>query len=81
MPKRSRNRRAWSGESGAVMLRTYFIGASDVIVSSSASMVMAAGGSTVERSWNRVTKSANARVSKRSMMITAAPARKPKITL
>ena len=80
-PKRSRKRRAWSGDSGAVMLRTYLSGASDVIDSSSASMVIAAGGSTVERSWKRSTKPANAWVSKRSMMITAAPARKAKITL
>ncbi len=63
------------------MLRTYFNGASDVIDSSSTSIVIAAGGSTVDRSPNRSTKSAKARVSKRSMMTTAAPARNPKITL
>ena len=63
------------------MLRTYFSGASEVIDSSSASIVIAAGGSTVDRSWNRSTKPANARVSKRSMMMTAAPAWKAKITL
>ncbi len=49
MPNRSRNRRACSGDSGAVMLRTYFSGARSVIDSSSASIVIAAGGSTVER--------------------------------
>ena len=81
IPKRSRNRRACSGDSGAVMLRTYFIGASDVIDSSSASIVIAAGGSTVDRSWKRSTNCAKARVSKRSIMMTAAPARNPKITL
>ena len=35
IPKRSRNRRACSGDSGAVMLRTYFIGSNEVTDSSS----------------------------------------------
>ena len=51
------------------------------MVSSSDSMVIAAGGSTVERSSKRVTKSAKARVSKRSMMMTAAPTRNANSTL
>ena len=49
MPKRSRNRRACSGDSGAVIERTNFSGASDVTDSSSLSIAIAAGGSTVDR--------------------------------
>ncbi len=61
MPKRSLNRRACSGDSGAVMLRTNRSGVRSVMVSSSASIVIAAGGSTVDRRPKRVTASAKRR--------------------
>ena len=62
------------------MLRTYFSGASDVIDSSSLSIAMAAGGSTVERIWNRSTRRANSRGSKPSITTTGAPTRRAKST-
>ncbi len=75
------NRRAASGESGAVMLRTYRSGARSVTPSSSASIVIAAGGSTVERIACSRTSRANDSVANRSMITSAAPARRPKSAL
>ncbi|TMM15495.1 MAG: hypothetical protein E6G01_10070 [Actinobacteria bacterium] len=71
------NRRAWRGDSGAVMLRTYLRGARSVTASSSLSMAMAVGGSTVDRISNRRTSAANSLGSNRSMITIAAPARRP----
>jgi hypothetical protein len=63
------------------MLRTSRSGASDVTDRSSASIAIAAGGSTTDRTSNRATSSANARVSKRSSSTMGAPARRAKHTL
>ena len=75
------NLRACKGESGAVMLRTYRSGARSVTAESSASIVIAAGGSTVERIAKRATSSAKAAVSNRSITTMADPTRRPKSTL
>ena len=71
------NRRAWSGDSGAVMLRTYRNGVRSVTAVSSLSIAIAGGGRTVERIANRRTSSANTAVSKPDMITSAAPARRP----
>ncbi len=79
-PNLATKRWACSGDSGAVIERTYLSGARSV-TSESVSMAMAAGGSTVERMPKRPTSSAKAAGSKRSMITSAAPARSPNIEL
>jgi hypothetical protein len=74
------NRCAWSGESGAVIDRTYFKGPRSV-TAESVSIASAAGGSTVERISKLRTRSAKDSGSKRSMITSAAPARSPNSTL
>ena len=81
MPNLSRKRRAWSGDSGAVMLRTMRRGRRSVTVSSSHSIVIAAGGSTTERISNRRTSSASSVVENASISTTGAPTRNAKSTL
>ena len=80
-PNFSVKRRAWTGESGAVMLRTYLSGARSVTDGSSVSIAIAAGGSTVDRISNRATSSANTAGSNPSITTIGAPARSPNSTL
>jgi hypothetical protein len=75
------NRRACHGDSGAVMLRTNRSGDRSSRPGSSHSMVMAAGGNTVERMPNRATSSANDRGWNRSITTTGAPTRSANSTL
>ena len=69
-------RRAWRGDRGAVMLRTYCRGDRSVTAGSSVSIVSAAGGA-IAVNINNLT----APVSKRSMITRAAPARSPNSAL
>jgi secreted trypsin-like serine protease len=64
---------ACKGDSGEEMLRTNFSGSIDAISGSSTSIVIAAGGRTVDRIANRETNSAKSRVVNLSMMTTGAP--------
>ena len=81
VPNRSWNRRARNGLSGALMLRTQRSGSSVVMAGSSASIAIAAGGSTTDVTWCSVTRRANSPGSNRSMSTTGAPTRNAKHTL
>ena len=80
-PNRAVNRRAWNGDSGAVIERTYRSGVRSVTDASSLSIAMAAGGSTVERMPCRATSAAKSVVENRSITTIGAPARRPNSTL